>query len=201
MDQMKHDQRLGESLSPSHDVSPATDTKRSKRSAVMVIAAAVLLLVVVAASVAAYVFVLDVPSATAEFSTPVPAAQAPVATQAATTAQEPPPVPLSRVFTFRDIFDPLIESAEAADAPAPTTPATPGVTVEESITLESVASIDGVLVARLRFRGVLHELRAGQQIPGEPLQVLSVTENRVELLWGDEQVSLGIGDVYTPPVK
>ncbi|HET6497870.1 MAG TPA: hypothetical protein VFH17_02295, partial [Coriobacteriia bacterium] len=148
MDHMGADRRFVDPPGPGHDAPLRGDgASRQKRPALIVIAAALLLLVVAGVSVAVYTFVLDSPAATTELATPVPVEQAPVAGQEATAAEEPPPVPLSRVFTFRDIFDPLIEPAEegaAGDGAAPTPPATDGADADQDkITLQDVVSVDG----------------------------------------------------------
>lgn len=203
MDHMRPDQRLGRPQEPGYDASlRGDDPSARKRPALVLIAAALLLLVVAGASVAVYTFALDTPASTAGLGTSAPAAQAPVAGQAVTTAVEPPPVPLNRVFTFRDIFDPLIEPAAQGDGSVPTIPAPTGEEADGSrITLQDVVSVDGEPAAVLMLAGETYTLAVGESIPDTPWRVLRIVGQLVELQYGDSQVTLGIGEGHTPSVK
>jgi len=118
----------------------------------------------------------------------------------ATTAAdpvEPDEVPLSDVFTFRDIFDPLLKPAAAVDDET-----SDGGSSETSETadgeagtlyLQNIVVEDGVSKAVLLYNGTMYTLPQGGTIPGTPWQVLSIGSTSVVMLYGDSQISLSVG--------
>lgn len=113
-----------------------------------------------------------------------------------------PEVPNSEVFTFRDIFVPLLEplpepgdatttstSSTTTDSVTPTNPGT--------LYLDGVVTQNGVLMAQLRYNGTSYTLGAGGVIPNSPWQVLRVTTSSVTMLYGDIQVTLSVGEGVT----
>jgi len=120
----------------------------------------------------------------------------------ATTATEAKPaepaaeLPNKAVFTFRDIFDPLIlplpeESNDTTDTDSNDNTSTP--TSDDTLYLQNITTIDGILHAVLLLDGETYTLSAGEGIPGTPWEVLSVGSSSVTMLYGDIQVVLAIG--------
>ncbi len=197
--------------------SPTPDTG-SKR--LLLIVAAVVALLVVAGLVAAAVFVFVLGGAT-ETDTTVPVAvDAPTPQPTEAVPDEPEPVSLKRVFTFRDIFDPLLlplpaetpqssgltTDGAAPPGGAPGDPASPGgdpgVTLpENTLFLRDIVSVDGVAAAVLHLNGQDYTLVVGGQIPGTPWQVLSISGNSVVMLYGDVQVTLSVGQGVVSAAK
>lgn len=104
----------------------------------------------------------------------------------------------SEVFTFRDIFVPLLNPIEEVAA-SPATPGTGGTTdtvtptTEGVLYLTNIISESGVAKAVLSYNGVTYTLGPGEPVPGTPWQVLRVSTTSVTMLYGDIQVSLSIG--------
>ncbi len=192
---------------------PVEPPVRKNRPVVVMVAAAVLLLVVAASAAAVYIFVLSVPEGGELAVAPAPLEQAPVAAQSAEEVVEPAPVPLKRVFTFRDIFDPLIEPApEAASGSGTTSGTDPGVTGsttttstasanDGTLTLQNVVSVDGEPAAVLLLNGQTYTLKEGGVISGTPWKVLSIDGQTVIMLYGDVQVTLSVGHGFAPSTK
>lgn len=120
---------------------------------------------------------------------------APVTTDAADTeaskdvTSAPPGVPNSEVYTFRDIFKPLLV-VETADASGETTAAP---SEPDTIYLLDMTSLNGVPTAVLLWNGTTYYLGEGDQIPGTPWLVLDVRTDSAVMLYGDTQVTLYIG--------
>lgn len=112
-------------------------------------------------------------------------------------AKEPaPPVANDRVFTFRDIFQPLLKPLVTTDTTDPTVTPTPDTvtpTAPDVLYLQNVVTEDGVLKAVLLLNGETYTLASGEVIPGTPWQVLSVSSTSVTMLYGDKQVTLTVG--------
>lgn len=132
----------------------------------------------------------------------------PAAASATTTSTVEPKSPASEIanaelFTFRDIFDPLLKPV--ATASAGTGAATPSGTTTDTVTpttagtlyLDGVVTENGVLKAQLRYNGTSYTLGAGGSIPNSPWQVLRVSSSAVTMLYGDVQVTLAVGQGIT----
>lgn len=112
-------------------------------------------------------------------------------------------VPNSDVFTFRNIFEPLLLPLDATGAAAsgtgasatPTDTVTP--TAGNTLYLDGVVTQDGVLMAQLRYNGTAYTLAPGGVIPNSPWQVLRVSATSVTMLYGDRQVTLSVGQGIT----
>ena len=213
---MKKRNRSDESMSPGLETGydtvalPVEPPERRSRPMVVVVAAAVFLIVAAASAAAVYVFVLGAPEGGSSPVAPAPVEQAPVATQSAEEAVEPAPVPLKRVFTFRDIFDPLIEPVPAPTSSSGTTTSTSTVTgsttttataSSDTLTLQNVVSVDDEPAAVLLLNGQTYTLKAGEAISGTPWKVLSIDGQTVVMLYGDVQVTLSVGQGVTPSTK
>lgn len=130
--------------------------------------------------------------------------QTPTVTPTAVTPAGPAAeVPNADVFTFRNIFEPLLKPLAAAGAAAPgdgtavvaTDTVTP--TAGNTLYLDGVVTQDGVLMAQLRYNGANYTLAPGGTIPNSPWQVLRVSTTSVTMLYGDRQVSLSVGQGIT----
>ncbi len=119
-------------------------------------------------------------------------------------ALEPSPIPLSSIFTFRDIFNPLIDPTPAEETTGTTTDGTTtdGTTTDGTVTtpgepdtlyLQDIVVENGVSKAVLSLNGVTYTLAEGQAITGTPWLVLNIYSGSVTMLYGDSQVTLVIG--------
>ncbi len=179
---------------------------------------AVVALLIVAGLVAAAVFVFVLTDRVAQDIATVPGevVETPVAVGDAEVV-EPPPVELTRVFTFRDIFSPLIvpipepEPSEV-DTLAPGVPGIPGepgvdpddpgVTLPpDTLFLRDIVSVDGVTAAVLYLDGQTYTLAVGGEIPGTPWRVQSISGRSVVMLYGDVQVTLSVGQGVVTAIK
>jgi hypothetical protein len=106
---------------------------------------------------------------------------------------EPGDVPYGDLFTFRDIFEPVLKPTPAVvETETATTPGEP-----DTLYLLNIIVEDGVPRAVLEFNGSEYILAEGEEIPGTPWQVLSVGSNSVVMLFGDSRVTLAIGQGVT----
>jgi len=113
-------------------------------------------------------------------------------------AKEPAlPVANDRVFTFRDIFRPLLKPLVTTDTTITPTPDTVTPTTPGTLYLQNVVTEDGVLKAVLLLNDQTYTLAAGEVISGTPWQVLSVSSTSVTMLYGDTQVTLTVGQGIT----
>jgi len=125
--------------------------------------------------------------------------------EAVAAAVEPEPASLSDVYTFRDIFQPLLvpkpEEDDADGAPSGEEDVTPDVE-PDVLFLQDIVSEDGVTYAVLIWNSQTYELTQGEAIPTSPWQVLSIGSGSVTMLYGDEQVVLIVGQgITTTPTE
>lgn len=111
-------------------------------------------------------------------------------------------IPNAELFTFRDIFEPLIKPAAATtssttSSTTTTTPDTVTPTTAGTLYLDGVITEDGVLKAQLRYNGTSYTLASAGVIPNSPWQVLRVSSTNVVMLYGDVQVTLAVGQGIT----
>ncbi len=129
--------------------------------------------------------------------------QSPVADAEATgTADAATPVaeiPNAELFTFRDIFEPLVRVASTPGTGTGSTGETDTITPTDRNTLylDGVVTEGGVMKAQLRYNGTAYTLAAGDAIPNSPWQVLRVQATSVVMLYGDVQVTLAVGQGIT----
>jgi hypothetical protein len=136
--------------------------------------------------------------------------QVPVTDQSAAPAtgepedviQEPSDVPLNEIFSFRDIFDPLVEplppddgsdTGTGTDVDGDTDGDADADVSTDTLYLQDITSEDGIPIAVLELNGETYRLEEGQSIPDTPWQVLSIGTSSVVMLYGDTQVTLSIG--------
>lgn len=128
--------------------------------------------------------------------------QPPAAGESATSTATPevktaaPEIDNAELFTFRDIFEPLVKAASTTSTATGTSTGTTDTvtpTSTNTLYLDGVVTEDGVLKAQLRYNGQSYTLAAGGVIPSSPWQVLRVSSTNVVMLYGDVQVTLGVG--------
>lgn len=105
-------------------------------------------------------------------------------------AIEPAAIAPQDIFTFRDIFDPLIKPPVEESATETSTITDPE---GDTLYLEDITSEDGAAVAVMLYNGTEYRLKVGGTIPDTPWQVLSIGDTSVVMLYGDSQVTLSIG--------
>ncbi len=118
------------------------------------------------------------------------------------------------VFAVRDPFKPLLEPlpAETASTSTSTTASTTTSTTSsttstgsasastvgsDTLTLVSISTDNGVRVANVTLGSTPYSLTAGQKVDDSPWQVLSVEDDYVIMLYGDEQITLSVGQGLT----
>lgn len=106
------------------------------------------------------------------------------------------------VFTFRDVFDPILkkevkESASTSSSVTPNAPDSQTPTVNNTLYLDGVITENGILKAQLRYNGQSYTLAAGGTIPNSPWEVLRVSSTSVIMLYGDVQVTISVGQGIT----
>lgn len=104
---------------------------------------------------------------------------------------EPPSIPTSELFTFRDIFVSVIK---------PVRPATPGAGVDATRVVEpdvlyllNIVVEDGVRKAVLELNTTTHTLAEGEAITGTPWMVRSIGDRTAVVAFGDAPITLSIG--------
>ncbi len=104
---------------------------------------------------------------------------------------EPPSIPTSELFTFRDIFVSVIK---------PVRPGTPGAGVDATRVVEpdvlyllNIVVEDGVRKAVLELNRTTHTLAEGEVIPGTPWMVRSIGDRTAVVAFGDAPITLSIG--------
>lgn len=112
---------------------------------------------------------------------------------------EPDPMDYNTIFTFRDIFDPLIKAPPATDESVPsdgssTTEGKLTADVSEgTLYVEAIVIENGVSTAVALYEGTEYRLVDGDGIPGTPWEALIVNDSSVVMLYGDQQVVLSVG--------
>lgn len=131
-------------------------------------------------------------------------AQAPVSESVVTVAV----VTNADIYTSRDPFQPLIkEPAPTSSASASTTTSSTSTsattsststssastTASGTLTLVAVVTENGVRKAQLTLDGNTYTLAAGEQVGSSPWQVVEVGSDYAVMLYGDERVTLQVG--------
>lgn len=74
---------------------------------------------------------------------------------------------------------------------------TAGSTGTQVLALESTFQQDGDYHGRFRYGSATYELKAGDRVADSPYQVISVAADSATLLYGDDQIRLGVGqEIY-----
>jgi hypothetical protein len=179
----------------------AAATKGSSRSGLGTIVLALAGLAIVGGVIAALVlFVFADKPADIEVRTPEkPAASQPAGTTSPAAPQSATVTPVrnDQVFTFRDVFEPLLKPINKPTASTTTTTSTAIVDTSDysanTLYLIGIVTEDGVMKAVLVWDQAEMKLAEGQSISGTPWKVLGVRETSVIMLYGDQQVVLTVG--------
>ncbi len=155
----------------------------------------------VIAGIAATIFLTSIAGDVADDLLTPPVAPAETSDDAADTVEVAAPateVAYSQVFTFRNIFEPLLKPLPEPSAPTSPT-ATPSTTDTETpyaqgvLYLTGIETVDGVMKAVLSYNGQTYTLGPGEGIPNTPWEVFSVSSSSVTMLYGDVRVTLAVG--------
>lgn len=178
----------------------AADMSSAKKSNVGLLVAlgAVAVLVIIAAVVV--LLVLPMFKGVTEIEVQVPEQGAPQASAATTEAiqstEAADRVTNDEVFTFRDIFEPLI-GAVSTDDTTPTETTTDTVEMSEyakdTLYLIAIGSDNDEPFAKFVWNGKTYSLGEGDVIEGTPWKVLDIRTGDVVMLFGDQQVVLSVG--------
>lgn len=115
----------------------------------------------------------------------------------ASSVIEPAEIGLNDIFTFRDIFDPLLKPAPAQESTSTETSSTLVPGEADTLYLNAIVVEDGVTKAVLQYNDTEYRLAAGETVGTTPWQVLSIGSSSVVMLYGDSQVSLSVGQGLT----
>lgn len=112
-------------------------------------------------------------------------------------AEVPAEVSNSEVFTFRDIFKPLITEKEETDTGAAPGSADASQTAgdPDTLYLQDIRIEGGEAKAVLSLNGVEYVLAPGEVVGTTPWKVLSIDDSSdtVVMLYGDSQITLTVG--------
>lgn len=168
---------------------------------VMILGAVSVLAIIAAIVIFVVMFVLF--PATPEVEIRVPQGQQPAAggTEASGTpvaAQPAARVTNDEVFTFRDIFKPLLTALDEGEGtPSPSEDSTSTTDTTEyaanTLYLLSVSTIGDAPEARMVWDQEEYTLSEGESIPNSPWEVLEIRDDSVVMLFGDQQVILTVG--------
>jgi len=167
-------------------------------------------LAVVAGVIAALAFFVFAPKpADIEVRTPQTPAASGSKTATSTTAPQVASgasvrvVANDQVFTFRDVFEPLLKPIKKPAAGGTGSGGTPsgGTTTPVdtndysagTLYLLDIVTEDGVMKAKMVWDRAEITLTEGASISGTPWKVLDITANSVIMLYGDQQVVLTVG--------
>lgn len=143
------------------------------------------------------------PTGTVTVSTTTSTAQATTGTASTVPTTEAEAISLDDVFTFRDIFVPTINASdletqtEEASESSSSSASSSSSSESNVLTLQAVKVENGKEVAVLTWNGKTYTLAEGESIPGTPWKVLSINGTTVVMLFGDQQVTLVVGEGVT----
>jgi len=137
----------------------------------------------------------------------VPAATSSVGRGSATTSStaggdsqpitNPPEKPLESTFTFRNIFAPTMKMPTAIPSTTTATSVKPSDVPTDTLYLESIQTENGEKTATFIWNGSEHTLGNGDTLSDTPWKVVTVGEAEVEMLYGDIEVTLTVGQGLT----
>lgn len=197
--------------SPAEGATPAVPESAPKKQGffstpvgriVMIVGALGALAVIAGIVIAVVMFVLFPKNADLEVRVPEgqrqPAAAGTEATSGAAPTQAAAVVSNDEVFTFRDIFEPLITAKDAAtQEPAPSEDSTTAPDTTEyaanTLYLVSVTTTGDQPEARMVWDQQEYTLSEGDLIPNSPWKLLQIRDDSVVMLFGDQQVILTVG--------
>ncbi|MDZ4655507.1 MAG: hypothetical protein U1F44_06495 [Coriobacteriia bacterium] len=175
---------------------PFLPTGGSKTMLAVVALGALAIIAGVVVALVLFVFTVGVDDTDITVTSDQPAATS--ETTAATEDAEPAEaVTNAEVFTFRDIFEPLLVAIVVPTTTSTTEADTANTTTTGTLYLTSILVQDGEYMAVLSLDGVSYTLGDGQQVGDSPWQVVTVRTDSVVMLYGDTQVILNVGQGVT----
>lgn len=193
---------------PADEMTQAMDAPAEKKSflstgagkAVAVVAALGVLAVIAGVVIALVMFVFA-KSAIESVDITVTPDQSAVSSEPTETVESAMPaeaVANAEVFTFRDIFEPLLVAVvETTPSSSTTDTDTANTTTTGTLYLTNIVVQDGDYMAVLSLDDVTYTLGDGERVGDTPWQVVTVREDSVVMLFGDTQVVLTIGQGIT----
>ena len=124
----------------------------------------------------------------------------PVDPEASVESTEPPINDDYEVYETRDPFKPANSAGPASTKLQPQeaggTPATATVSVSERPTLHLTGTTDenGVLFANVQYGTSTYAVSSGERVGESPFQVASVSQDSVSFLYGDDTLTLRVGE-------
>lgn len=119
------------------------------------------------------------------------------ASSTSAASQPSSPVANDEVFTFRDIFEPLITAEDASSTPeaSPDSTSAPDATeyAADTLYLVSVTTTGDEPEANMVWDQQEYTLSEGDAIPDSPWKLLEIRDDSVVMLFGDQQVILTVG--------
>jgi hypothetical protein len=106
---------------------------------------------------------------------------------------DPPEKPLESTFTFRNIFAPTMKMPTAIPSTTTVTSVKPSDVPTDTLYLESIQTENGEKRATFIWNGSEYTLGNGEALAGTPWKVITVGEAEVEMLYGDTEVTLSVG--------
>ena len=91
-------------------------------------------------------------------------------------------------YEYKDPFQPLLGAEASPPASTQTTE-----TQNQRLGLEDITEESGVKFASVKYGGVAYKVKEGDRVDESPYQVISIGDNSTTLLYGDEQVSVQLG--------
>lgn len=225
MTPMNQDLTPPSAIAPDQPGAPIADPGASSSSRlVKVIAAAAGLIALFALiGIAAYLFMSGAGGAPEKPSEPEVSAgitkTAALSTKPDVPDEPPLDVPISDVFSFRDIFKPTVKPTKLSTTPTESTETSgPGGTTpggnnssnnsnessptktsvgENTLFLQDIVTEDGQQVAVLILGSTEYRAKEGDRLDDTPWKVLEIDDNSVVMLFGDTQLTLSVGQGLT----
>lgn len=183
-----------------------TAAQKNKSLTLLIALGALAIIAGVVVALVAFVFSSPANDSTAPSS---PTASTTTNSSAATTstaAKEPASaVANSEVFTFRDIFKPLLSKPASATAStaatlsttSSATAAASGTSTPGTLYLTDISSENGAYKGTFVLNGKTYTLGNGQRVGTSPWQVVSVSSASAVMLYGDTRVTVTVGQGIT----
>ncbi|MDI6891866.1 MAG: hypothetical protein QMD08_02555 [Actinomycetota bacterium] len=102
----------------------------------------------------------------------------------------PAPAEGYEIYEYKDPFKPLITAPTTETIAEPTTPTAGPV----PLALDDIFVEDGVTYASIRYGDAVYKVTEGDRVDESPYQVLSIGTDSVVLLYGDDRITLRLGE-------
>lgn len=102
------------------------------------------------------------------------------------------------LYEFRDPFKPLDVPAAAAASQSSASSSSSQSSTETGgsvpLAVEDVYEEDGIMYATIHYGSTVYQVTEGTRVGDSPYEVLSIADDGVTLLYGDDQISLKVGE-------